>query len=590
MRNALKRMGAVLLALMLSMVNVLPVMAANEAVVGGGNANSTTGNLSYVAGSYGYANRTAFSIIYAGWGAEVYAASSLAFGPFDDSYQFWFLAGQQCKVDGTYYNAGTRNKFTISNPTAIKPTITPGFCGVRSSATSDGKNKTYWNRCYYRWVPSAGYWDKNKNAIGGCFRLETESQYIDSYMVCGYDATKMKSGLLGNDVTISKDCYGLYDDLFKAILYHVGEGNLYFYKTTMISGSETSMKLNFDEAMYNEMKDLYTKYFERWGDISNDWEPGGYVSTYGSYDPVKDRDKIKDLDYWHLSKADYNTLYNYFTSYNSTVGQGLLMLSKKLPHKSTYKTAREGGSIVNAISFNKKLIYDEEIQIPSSAPQIFYDNTLIENQSLALPSADGWYNAKTISQIKSFTSTDEDKDLVSFDLYYNGGLVKKGTIGSDNKGTITYDFKHEGIREYELVATDSIGNKTSKKVTVRADFTPPSLLDVTNSEIDWGNSGSEATYGWCVAVVNPDSSFTQQGTDALSGVASVSMYKYSDQKNHYERIFNSPFKVNDTLNNYPTEKGIVIKVVDKAGNEFYKCILNEDNLDIKVEPFFPGTN
>ena len=69
MLKKIKRMGALIFALVLSVVNVLPVMAANEAVVGGGNANSTTGNLSYVAGSYGYANNTAFYLIYAGWGA-----------------------------------------------------------------------------------------------------------------------------------------------------------------------------------------------------------------------------------------------------------------------------------------------------------------------------------------------------------------------------------------------------------------------------------------------------------------------------------------------------------------------------------------
>lgn len=69
MLKKIKRMGAVILALVLSMVSVLPVMAANEAVVGGGTTNSSTGKLYYVKGDYGYANNTAFALIYAGWGA-----------------------------------------------------------------------------------------------------------------------------------------------------------------------------------------------------------------------------------------------------------------------------------------------------------------------------------------------------------------------------------------------------------------------------------------------------------------------------------------------------------------------------------------
>ena len=290
--------------------------------------------------------------------------------------------------------------------------------------------------------------------------------------------------------------------------------------------------------------------------------------------------------YIYLAKAnnyvttnDSETLLKIYPSVYSSGRRCILTSSNAKALKQKSSTLKANGEWL--------LTDNADYVVLTMIPGIYYDG-IIMDAPMVLPSADGWYNANTIRNIKAFTAYDADKDLVSFDLYYNGSLLKKGTVGIDGKGSISYDFKHEGIREYELVAADSLGNKVSRKVTIRADFTPPTLFDYSASELDWGQSGSDTTFTWSVVVVDPDVPFKQQGQDALSGVANISYSLYSSQNTFIKRIYNSPYVVGATLKDYPNEKGVVVKVVDRAGNTCYKCILNEELLDIKVEPFFPG--
>ena len=232
-------------------------------------------------------------------------------------------------------------------------------------------------------------------------------------------------------------------------------------------------------------------------------------------------------------------------------------------------------------------------------PDILYDETVIEGTgaiNLYLPEKDGWFNAKTIKQIKQFSASDVDGDMTSFVMYDadTGALLAEGT-GDGSKKVITYDFAVEGVKKYRFVAKDIKNGKvkvTERIVKISADFTVPVLTgDPGTEDATSGNSGltDSGTASWSTVIAKGDNVF-QTATDSLSGIVKLAVYPFSAQSTPVQTMLTEPFKSNIKMSDYPGEIGFVIKAWDKAGNTASKLVINSDNLKVRVEITLPREN
>ena len=221
------------------------------------------------------------------------------------------------------------------------------------------------------------------------------------------------------------------------------------------------------------------------------------------------------------------------------------------------------------------------------APIISYNGTELTGDT-DIPFTGKWLNKTRMKSMKDFTATDPDNDVASFvirdeadtsDLFTGTGTNELFTIKKPQ-------FPDEGIHVYPAVAADSLGNVTRRNLTLRTDFTPPYLTGDPGTEGEAGQSGLTDEIRWNVYKITGDK-VIQTASDDLSGITKVCVYLWSDQEHPIKTVNHAPYTVTVKVEDYPTEMAFVIKTWDQAGNMASKCMVNPDNMHVRIQPYIP---
>lgn len=236
----------------------------------------------------------------------------------------------------------------------------------------------------------------------------------------------------------------------------------------------------------------------------------------------------------------------------------------------------------------------------------------------------GWFNDQTVTEQANsdcFWAEDSDGDMVKLSLYAGDftslslpvvslceGILWEKTVTQTSStgilidagkpayryGKINYDFRNadsantkEGTKIYTLVAWDSKGHVTKRKIIIQLDLTPPTLIGAPGTETPGGNGGKTPSSIWEIIKVSGNT-MSQTASDALSGIAGMEIYAASDQGNPVERIHAGPWVYTKTRSDFAGELGIVVKTWDKAGNTCSKFLFLQNQLTWFMIPYLPS--
>ncbi len=238
----------------------------------------------------------------------------------------------------------------------------------------------------------------------------------------------------------------------------------------------------------------------------------------------------------------------------------------------------------------------------------------------------GWFNDQTVTEQANsdcFWAEDSDGDMVKLSLYAGdytslslpvvslcegllweemttetspSGILIPSEISAYRFGKIEYDFRspdtvndQEGEKIYTLVAWDSKGHETRRRISIRLDLTPPNLLGGEKTELPGGSSGQSLCSSWEILKISGDA-ILQSANDELSGIDRLEIYLASDQGTPVERITAEPWQYSAHKSDYAGEMGIVVKTWDKAGNSSSKFLFFQNKLTWFMVPYLPFTN